>query len=75
MADLQRDAGPIAKKQFLAALQRGPVGPTAQNGIKTLATPEGDYTHELKIAMISRIAGRIVDGVLVFDWFLPKGFH
>ena len=68
--------GPENKKKFVAALQKGIVGKYGESGIKVLSSAEGIYTHELKIGGSgARILGRVVDGVLIFDKYLPKGLH
>lgn len=88
---LNADAGPDARKKFLAAIQKG-YAESAQNatGIKSLDLskphpnlPPG-YTHELKIAGSgARLLGKIeklevggkVRQVVVFDRFAPAGLH
>jgi RHS repeat-associated protein len=75
-SSLDRKAGDQVANRLRKALQKGPVGPEGQTGIKTLNHPEGKYTHELKIRGAGRILGyERSDGTYFFDKFLPKGLH
>ena len=46
---LEQDVGKVTARKFEQALQKGLVPPKGNIGIKRLAQPIGDYTHELKI--------------------------
>ena len=64
-------------KKFIAALDKGIVGPVGESGIKILATPVGKFTHELKIGgSAQRLLGYInEDSILIFDKFVRGGLH
>ena len=53
------------------------MGPKNEQGIKVLLAPVNKYTHERKInGSAARILGKFDEnGVLIFDRFLPKGWH
>ena len=75
--NLQRLVGKADFNKFIAALNKGLVGPTGESGIKILAEPVRGFTHELKIGgSAQRLLGRINEnGVLVFEELIRGGLH
>jgi hypothetical protein len=75
--DLQRLGGETTFKKFIAALDKGLVGPVGESGVKKLAYSVRGYTHELKIGgSAARLLGKIQgNGILVFEEFVAGGLH
>jgi hypothetical protein len=75
--DLQRQAGQSNFKKFVAALDKGLVGPVNEVGVKKLSYSVRGYDYELKIGnSAARLLGKIDgNGILIFEEYLAAGLH
>jgi RHS repeat-associated protein len=74
---LQERAGLATKNKFIAALEKGIVGPKGEIGIKVLDPAVGRHTVELKIkGSAARLLGYMTEhGYYLFDEYIARGLH